>query len=47
MDIKPGSGEEAVTIHNLEEYIDRLVSHLYLTKAIEGWNGDKDKDKGF
>ena len=26
-DINPGSGEEAVTIDNLEEYIDRLVGH--------------------
>ena len=25
VDIKPGCGEEAVTIHNLEEYIDRLA----------------------
>ena len=23
VDLKPGCGEEAVTIHNLEDYIDR------------------------
>ena len=35
VELKPGGAEEAVTIHNLEEYIDR--SALY--PLFQGWKG--------
>ena len=43
VDLKPGYGEEAVTIHNLEDYIDRLVivylstllTHVLTTRTLD------------
>jgi hypothetical protein len=38
VDIKPDSGEESVTIHNLEQYIDRSLDWLVRTMLC----GDQD-----
>ena len=44
VNIKPGSGEEGVTIHSLEEYIDR---GLYLVSAHDVRKRSDDLRQGF